>query len=263
MHPKLLEIGTYFIPTYGALLALAYLLSLRLAVSLAQKDGVDGQKVFDMGLAMLVASILGSKLLAVFVDWEQYVENPRELLGLLRLAGVYYGGFLAALLTALFYMRRHGLPFWKVADAMAVALPLGTSVGRIGCLAAGCCYGAPAAWGWSITFHDEFAHLYIGVPLDIPLYPTQIYFSAAGLLTFAVLWILYRRRPYPGWVFAWFLLTFSALRFGLEYLRGDPRGTFMNTTLSTSQGISLVLIALGAALLFYLRKANRKITAEG
>ncbi len=141
MHPKLIEIGGFFLPTYGILLALAYLLALRVSVKLAEKDGLNGQKVFDLGLWMLIASMVGAKLFSVFVDWEYYMEYPRELVGLLRLGGVFYGGFLCSALVGMWYIHHHALPFWRVADIFAVALPLGQAVGRIGCLAAGCCYG--------------------------------------------------------------------------------------------------------------------------
>jgi phosphatidylglycerol:prolipoprotein diacylglycerol transferase len=263
MHPKLIEIGGLFLPTYGVLLALAYLLALRVSVRLAEKEGINGQKVFDLGLWMLIASMVGAKLFSVFVDWEYYMEYPRELVGLLRLGGVYYGGFLCTTLVAVWYTHRHALPFWRIVDIFSVALPLGQAVGRVGCLAAGCCYGKPAEWGFSITFRDAFAHRYIGVPLDIPLHPTQIYLSVTGLLIFAVMWLLYRHRPpYAGWVFGWLLVVSSAFRFALEYLRGDPRGTFMNTALSTSQGVSLLLASLGVALLIYLRKTHRRASRK-
>mgnify|MGYP001616997391 CR=1 FL=1 len=257
MHPKLFEIGSFFLPTYGVLLALAYLLSLRILVLLGKREGMDAQKVFDLGLYILIAALLGAKLLSAVIDWEYYLDNPRELLGLVRLSGVFYGGFLCAILTAMYFTWRWKLPLWKILDMAAVAVPVGQSIGRIGCLSAGCCYGAPAKWGWSLTFYDEFANRHIGVPLGIPLYPTQIYLSFAGLITFGVAWLLYRRRRFDGWTFAWFLIVSSALRFLLELLRGDPRGTFPGTPLSTSQGISIALILLGAALLIYFRAAHK------
>jgi phosphatidylglycerol:prolipoprotein diacylglycerol transferase len=262
MHPKLLEIGGFFLPSYGVLLVLAYLLALRVSVKLAEKDGINGQKVFDLGLWILIAALVGAKLFSVFVDWEYYMEYPRELVGLLRLGGVFYGGFLCAALAGMWYIHRHALPFWRIADIFAVTIPLGQAVGRVGCLAAGCCYGKPAAWGFSITFRDAFAHRYIGVPLNIPLYPTQIYLSVADLMIFAVMCILFGRRPYAGRVFGWFLVVSSVLRYALEYLRGDPRGAFMSTALSTSQGVSLILTLLGAALLLYLRKAHRRASRK-
>jgi phosphatidylglycerol:prolipoprotein diacylglycerol transferase len=264
MHPKLLEIGGFFLPSYGFLLALAYLSAITLMVRMARKEGMDDGKVMDLGLYVLVSALLGSKLMAVALDWRHFWENPADLKSILRVGGVFYGGFLAAVLVGGWHIRRHGLPLRRVFDIGAVAMPLGMAVGRVGCLAAGCCWGAPVPPDsnfWSVTFTDADAHAFTGVPLNVPLHPVQAYLSVTSLLMIGLMWILRRRRPYPGWAFGWFLVAAGASRFLLEYLRDDPRGHFLGLPFSTSQGISLLLILAALPWFWWAKRTADKEAA--
>ena len=142
MFPELFRIGSFPVNTYGVLLAAAFLVALFAAARLGARDGLKRERVFDLGRWMLLAALVGSKLLLMVVEPE-YRQEPLRLLSLdfLRSGGVFYGGFLGGLAAAVFLMRRYGLPFWKTSDAFAPAVALGQSIGRLGCFAAGCCWG--------------------------------------------------------------------------------------------------------------------------
>ena len=114
--------------------------------------------------------------------------------------GVFYGGLLGAFPVAWWYARRHGLPPWRTADVLAPGVALGQAIGRLGCFAAGCCYGRPADVPWAVTFRDVYATRTVGTPLDMPLHPTQLYESlAASLIFFVLLWLAPAQAlPRPG-----------------------------------------------------------------
>jgi phosphatidylglycerol:prolipoprotein diacylglycerol transferase len=144
----------------------------------------------------------------------------------------------------------------------APGIALGYMVGRLGCLAAGCCYGKPTDVAWAITFTDPAANLNVGTPLNVPLHPTQLYESAAGLIILLLLLALERRgRSFPGRTFWLFVLFYSISRFIIEFYRGDDRGVVLNL-LSTSQFISVVLAPLSLIMLWYLSRPSRPPAAE-
>ncbi|MGI9065197.1 MAG: prolipoprotein diacylglyceryl transferase [Pyrinomonadaceae bacterium] len=263
MYPVLFRIGNFPINTYGVFLALAFLCAILITVKLGERDGLPRQKLYDLCLWMLLASLIGSKILMFFTEPE-YRDHPLQLLSLdfLRSGGVFYGGLLGAVLTGYFLMRRYKLPWWKTADACAPGIAIGNFFGRQGCFAAGCCWGKPTNLPWGVKF-TELGHEITGVPIDVPLHPTQLYESFSMLIVFFFLLWLHKHRRFSGQVILFYALLYSIIRFAIEFVRDDPRGDILGLTsmtgLSTSQIISLIV---GAAALILLIIRWRKHGAE-
>src|SRR5438093_3784602 len=193
MYPKLLElrsipiVGQLTLYTYGVLLAAAYLLGLKLAMVRAKSRGLDETRVLDLGIYIIISALIGAKLLLLVTDWKAFVGDPKELLTLARSGGVFYGGLILAVVVALWYIRRIGLPLWTTCDVFAPGVALGHVVGRFGCFFAGCCYGKPTIVPWAITFTSPAAAANVGTPLNIPLHPTQLYEAGAEALILIIL----------------------------------------------------------------------------
>jgi phosphatidylglycerol---prolipoprotein diacylglyceryl transferase len=257
------DLGPWTLHTYGVLLAIAFLAGLWVASWQARKAGMDPARVTDMAVYVLIAGLVGAKLLLVIVEWKSYWANPRELWSVWQSGGVFYGGLLGALPVAWWYSRRHALDGWKTADVLAPGVAIGQSLGRLGCLAAGCCHGRPADVPWAVTFRDAYAARTVGTPLDTPLHPTQIYESAATLVLFVILLFLAGRKKFNGQVALAYLGLYSVIRFAIEFYRGDAaRGTVFGGWISTSQFISLLLV-LGVVLVFpYVMKKNSTTPAS-
>src|SRR6185312_13009246 len=253
MYPRLFEAGPITVYTYGVLLAAAYLLGLQLARVRAKARGLDANRVLDLGIYIIIAALIGAKLLLLVTDFRTFSSNPRELLTLARSGGVFYGGLILAVVVALVYIRKIGLPLWTTCDVFAPGIAVGHVVGRFGCLFAGCCYGKPTTLPWGLTFTDRFAAANVGTPLGVPLHRTQIYEAGAEAIILGILLATERKgRPYPGRTFWLYMLLYAISRFIIEFYRGDPRGTVFS--LSTSQFISVVLAPLALAMLVYLRR---------
>jgi phosphatidylglycerol:prolipoprotein diacylglycerol transferase len=262
VHPRLFEIPAIFgvgpltVYTYGVLLAAAYLLGLQLAIVRAKRAGLDSGRMLDLGVYLVIAALVGAKLLLLLVNFSYFWENPREMLVLARSGGVFYGGLIGATLVAFWYVRRHRLPLWTTCDMFAPGIALGHVIGRVGCLMAGCCYGIPTSVPWAVTFTDPFAAANVGTPLNVPLHPTQLYEAGAELLILVFLLATERKgRPFPGRTFWGYMLLYAASRFIIEFYRGDERGLIIG--LSTSQFISLVLAPLSLVMLIVLSKRGR------
>jgi phosphatidylglycerol:prolipoprotein diacylglycerol transferase len=268
MYPELFHIGSFPINTYGVFLALAFLCAILITVRIAARDGLPREKIYDLCLWMLLSSLIGSKILMFFTEPE-YRDHPLQLLSLdfLRSGGVFYGGLIGAILAGYFLMRRYNLPWWKTADACAPGIAIGNFFGRQGCFAAGCCWGKPTSLPWGVKF-TELGHEITGVPTDIYLHPTQLYESFAMLIVFFFLLWLHKHRRFSGQVILFYALLYSVIRFGVEFLRDDPRGDLFGLTtltgLSTSQMISLI-VGAGALVLLIVRwrKAAVLTSADG
>ncbi|MGH9970654.1 MAG: prolipoprotein diacylglyceryl transferase [Pyrinomonadaceae bacterium] len=256
MYPELFRIGNFPINTYGVFLALAFLCAIMITVRLAARDGLPREKIYDLSLWMLLASLVGSKLLMLVVE-PQYRENPWELFSLdfLRSGGVFYGGLIAAILTGYFLMRRYNLPWWKTADACAPGIALGNFFGRQGCFAAGCCWGTPTSLPWGVQFTEK-AHEITGVPIGVHLHPSQLYESFAMLVVFFLLLWLHKHRRFSGQVILSYALIYPVIRFMIEFVRDNRRSDILGLTsltgLSTSQLIS-ILIGITALVLLVIR----------
>src|SRR5918912_3313258 len=210
MHPRLLELGPITVYTYGVLLAAAYLLGLKLAMVRANSRGLDSARVLDLGIYIIISALVGAKLLLLVTDFNTFRADPRELLTLARSGGVFYGGLILAVIVALWYIRKVGLPLWTTCDVFAPGIALGHVVGRFGCLFAGCCYGKPTQVPWGVTFSDPFARENVGTPLNQPLHPTQLYEAGAELLILAVLLLTESRgKRYPGRTFWLYMLLYA------------------------------------------------------
>src|ERR671912_1852068 len=256
MYPELFRIGNFPINTYGVFLAIAFLAAILITVKLAERDGLPRQKIYDLSLWMLLAGLVGSKILMLFTEPE-YRQNLWQLLSLdfLRSGGVFYGGLLGAVIVGYLLMRYYKLPWWKTADSFAPGIAIGNFFGRQGCFAAGCCWGKPTNLPWGVKF-TELGHEITGVPIDTHLHPTQLYESFAMLLVFLFLLWLHKRKRFSGQVILAYALLYSIIRFLIEFVRGDPRGDILGLTtltgLSTSQMLSIV-VGITALILLVLR----------
>jgi phosphatidylglycerol:prolipoprotein diacylglycerol transferase len=208
MLPKLIEINSFFLPTYGVIVAIAFLAAIAITTRLARRVGLSPEKITNLAIYCAIAGMVGAKLFMFLFDWKLYAADPSQLftLSTLQAAGVYQGGFLIAVLTAVLYARRNALPGFLTLDVFAPGVALGHAIGRLGCFAAGCCWGAECDRPWAVTFRNPQANELTGVPLGIPLHPTQLYESAAELVIFGFLLWYFRRIPREGSVIGCYLV---------------------------------------------------------
>lgn len=258
MYPELFRIFGFPINTYGVFLALAFLGAILITVKLAERDGLPKERIYDLCLWMLLASLAGSKVLMLFTEPE-YRENPLRLISLdfLRSGGVFYGGLIGAVAVGYFLMRRYKLPWWKTADVCAPGIALGNFFGRQGCFSAGCCWGKPTNLPWGVRF-SELGHQITGVPIEHNLHPTQLYESFSMLLVFFFLLWFHRRKRFDGELILLYALLYSVIRFVIEFFRDDPRGDILGVTsltgLSTSQILSILIGIISLTLLIIRRR---------
>ncbi|MBF0200606.1 MAG: prolipoprotein diacylglyceryl transferase [Desulfamplus sp.] len=251
MHPVLFEIGNVTLYTYGLFVGLGFLTAVIFAGRRAAVIGVSREEITDLFFVILVASILGARFFYVLINFNDFAAEPLSVFKIWTGGLVFYGGFIAALLSALVYAKLKGLPLWKTGDIIAPGIALGHAVGRMGCFFAGCCYGGVCELPWAVTFEDPNSL----APLHTPLHPTQIYSVISNLVIFAILIFMDTKKRFDGMIFWLYILLYGLFRSFVEIFRGDPRGVFMVPYLSVSQGIGLSMsaVALTALILLYRR----------
>jgi phosphatidylglycerol:prolipoprotein diacylglycerol transferase len=228
--------------------ALAFLTALWMASRFAKQRGLNSEKIVNLGVYCALTGMLGAKILMIGLDPE-YRKNPMEIftLATLQSAGIFFGGFALALIFAYFYMKEQGLPILSTSDIFAPGLALGHGIGRLGCFAAGCCWGKPTHLPWAVTFTSQDTTT--GVPLGIPLHPTQLYEAFAEGLICLILLAALKRAHKDGAIIGLYLVLYGLVRFGVEFLRMHDSSNPLGGPFTLEQWIALAAAAAGAYLL--------------
>jgi len=300
LRPELFSLFGVGFPSYFVLLVTGFLFATAAGVLWARRVGQSADVVVDLSLAMLLSGVAGSRIFSVLfdgylmdfvhlctdpasVDWrldEATCESPAHEGHWDAVRAVchpshsdcfawaefwnggltFYGGFIGATIGAYFLLKRDKFPFWKAADMAGFAIPLGIAFGRVGCLLAGCCYGAVCDLPWAITFPGRTSN-HAAAPAteaqskahliaddwhsSLPVHPTQIYESLAalGIAAFAY-YVVHPQKRYDGQVLVAFMTLYATARFLIELLRRDDRGGLGG--LSTSQLIGVGLLVASA-----------------
>ncbi len=224
------------VPLYGICFYVGILMSSLVAWVLVRRK--QPFPVFDLvccSVYVMIGGLLGSKLLFLLVSWKEIIALHLSWLAILKGGFVFYGGLFGGLLGVLIYCKKFKMEVLPFLELFSTVLPLGHSIGRIGCLFAGCCYGIPHEGKWSIIYHQT-----MGVtPLEIPLFPVQLVEAVLLFLLFLILLAVYFRGKAKGRCICVYGFSYGVIRFCLEFLRGDAeRGVFGG--ISTSQWISLL-----------------------
>ncbi len=261
MYPRLYTWEPYFtLHTYGVLMALAVFAGLYVAVRLAPRAGLKRESVWNIGVYMALAGLIGSRLMYLISEWRYYAENPKQIFswGTLQAGGFFQGGLILAVVVGLWLVRREKISFLALSDVCSPGIALGLALARLGCFTAGCCWGKVTQSAWAVTFTDPYSARVVGVPLGIPLHPTQLYESLLSFALFGLLLLLWHWRSFSGQIFAAFLILYSTGRFLLEFMRDDPRGPFFfEGALSTPQLMSILLFLVGVAV--WWRNRRRRL----
>jgi len=261
MHPILFKIGSFPIGTYGLLLTAGFFLALLLAQRLGRLEGIAPESISDLAITLLLAGVIGSKLLMVIVDLSGGVSFGEVFsLGYLRAGGAIHGGIIGATLAFFWRVKKLKLPLARTLDCLTPALALGQAIGRLGCFSAGCCYGTVCNLPWAVTFSDPNASALSGTPLAVPLHPVQLYTFLANLLIMAILLVFRKHRGFVGQVSGGYFILEGIGRMVIEHWRGDlDRGFLMGIPwLSTGRATSCLFVLFGCVLLAWFGRSARK-----
>jgi phosphatidylglycerol:prolipoprotein diacylglycerol transferase len=259
MHEILIDAGWFQVRSYGFMLALSFLAGIYLGSWRAKRVGIQPQVVLDLSVLIIIAAVVGSRLLYVLYHLNEY-SSPLQFFALWEGGATFYGGLILAVVVSFAFTHRKKLSFLQMADIMAPSIALGMALTRIGCFMSGCCYGKPTELPWGMVFPPSCpagysaaeAALSLGVD-SVHLHPTQLYSLLYGLVIFAVLLLVEKRLRKPGALFGLLVILAGLSRFTVDFFRYFEPNARSLFGLSFSQVIAVGLVLLGLYLI--LRKA--------
>jgi phosphatidylglycerol:prolipoprotein diacylglycerol transferase len=217
---------------------------------LAARSGLDPERMQDLIFGGLLIGFLGARIVFIITRFSFFMDNPLDMFKVWEGGLVFYGGPIATVPFIIWFTRKHGFPFWKTLDIIGPGITIAHAFGRLGCLAAGCCYGRPTGANWGVKLNSELVDPSMR---GIYLHPTQLYESASLFILFAVLMWMFRRKRFDGQIALIYFMTYPVIRSIIEIYRGDTiRGFVIGDWLSTSQFIS-ILVFIGAAIVLKIR----------
>ena len=269
MIPVLFHLGPLTVYSFGLMMALGFLAgdySIRLE---CKRRGLDLEFSSSLVIVAAIAGIVGSRIYAILDDLPGYLADPMSMI--FSGAGfVFYGGLIGGLIGVFLVSRWYRVPFTVTMDLAAPALAIGQSIGRIGCLLSGDGdWGLPSTLPWAMSYPkaiigwnsatvlklDDHYQLVSGFFPGVRVHPAPIYESILYLGVFMILWSMRKTSNPPGRLLYWYFVLAGAVRFGVEFVRINPRVFY---GLSEAQLIAIAMMILGAiALWLTAEKENR------
>ncbi len=249
--------------SYGFMLMIAFLVAITIARWRARKEGIDPNKITDLGIYLVCAGILGARLFFIVQFFEDYKNNLLSIFKIYEGGLVYYGGLFAGIVTLFVYVKGHQLPFFKIIDMLMPSAAVGLGFGRIGCFLNGCCFGKLASHvPWAVQFprtldkmgtvdgSPAFLHQYelgfvhLSDAHTLPIHPTQLYSFLSDIALFFILSAFFKYRKRDGEVLLLFGIIYPVIRFCMEALRDDNPLFFNLFTVAQIISIGMFIVSL-------------------
>ncbi|MGI6680582.1 MAG: prolipoprotein diacylglyceryl transferase [Bdellovibrionota bacterium] len=251
MHPLLLSIGPINIYSYGVMIFIAFVVSLSVAKKLASKNGISPKQYEDIAIWGLLVGLLGAKLLYLITRLDEIFLNPSVLKYYITSGFVFYGALLTIIPFLIYVGKKYKFSVLKYLDIFMVVLPLGHSIGRIGCFLAGCCHGKPTNMPWGVKLYSDIVEPSLK---SVSIHPVQLYESFSLFILFIILYKLYQKRDFDGKILSLYFILYGIIRFIMEEFRGDGiRGFVIENVISTSQFISIIMLVSGIFCFYYFK----------
>jgi phosphatidylglycerol:prolipoprotein diacylglycerol transferase len=266
ISPIIFEIGSFQVRYYGLMYLVAFALTYMLVTYRIkhEKYNYSIEIIQDFFMWAIIGLILGARFGYVFFyNLDYFIKNPLEIIlpfefahGM-RYVGIsgmsYHGGAIGVFISGFIFCRKHGIPFWRLADLFCPAIPLGYTFGRIGNFINGELYGRVTSVPWGMYFPLDYTHQL--------RHPSQLYEAFfEGIILFIVLWVIRKKSPFDGFLFAMYLIGYGTVRFIIEYFREpDPLNGLILGVFSMGQVLCFLMIVVGAGVYLFRRGREAQV----
>jgi phosphatidylglycerol:prolipoprotein diacylglycerol transferase len=257
--PVIVRIGPLAIRWYGVMYLVGYVVGFRVARARIRRGlvAMTGDDLDALVGYLVIGMLLGARLVyAIVYQPGHYLDDPLEFFRVWHGGLSFHGAVLGMTAACLLFARAHRVPFWQLADTLALAGTPGLFFGRLGNFINGELYGRPSHLPWAMIFPTD--------PLHIPRHPSQLYEAIGeGLVVFLLLFVLERRAARahwyrPGLLAGAFLIFYGIVRFLLEFTRQpDPQLGLVLGPFDMGQVLCALMIVAGAVLLAVLYRTRR------
>lgn len=236
MFPVLFHIGSFPVRSFGILLIIGFFVGMMIAKKRAPRYGIDPNRLWDLAILLIVFGVLGARVVYIAQEWSYYSQHRNEIFSLKFDGLTSFGGLLFGLIVMVIWCKRTKTSFLAAMDVFAVPLLVAHAIGRVGCLANGCCYGGPTNLPWGVHFHDV-----LGIH-----HPAQIYDSLMTLGGVGLLLLAERRHLAPGQSMSLMFLFYGLSRFIYEFWRAGSSSTYWGSLpITEAQVMAGALVVAG------------------
>ena len=261
IKPYLFSIGSFQLRYYSLMYIVAFVIVYFLVIYRIKKEEFKhtSEDIQDYLVWAMIGVLLGARLGDVlFYNFDYYLFHPLEIFlpfsfsDGIKFTGIsgmsYHGGVIGVVIMTVLFCRRRKFAFWKFADLISPAIPLGYTFGRIGNFTNGELFGRVTSVAWGMYF-----------PLDPEgqlRHPSQLYEAFfEGIFLFAVLWAIRKKAPFDGALLAFYIFGYGLVRFFIEFFR-EP--DYMVGPISIGQFLCLLMMAGGIGIFLWRKKAAAK-----
>jgi phosphatidylglycerol:prolipoprotein diacylglycerol transferase len=255
------EVGGIPIYWYGIIISMAFLLAILLALRDSKKFGFEPDTIIDLALFVTPAAIICARLYYVAFSWDEFKDQPINILNTRTGGLAIYGGILGAIIVAYIFSRVRKINILSLLDFGIPYVALGQSIGRWGNFVNQEAFGTNTTLPWGMTSDvvkqellrnmDKLGRQGITVDPNIPVHPTFLYESIWDISVFLLLIWYRKRKKLNGEVFFLYMVLYGAGRFFIEALRTD---SLMIGNLRVSQVLAFVFVVVFGILLIVRRK---------
>lgn len=241
IDPVFLRIGPVELRWYGLMYMIGFIAAyfvMRRMVEI-RKLPISRDDIYDFLFYLILGLMGGGRLgYVLFYDLDSYLENPLSIAAIWQGGMAFHGGLIGMTLAAILFTRRRGWSLLDAADLVAVSVPIGLGLGRIGNFINGELYGRQSSLPWAMIFPAGG---------DVARHPSQLYEALLeGLLLFLIVRWIYLRRLGPGTALWGMIGTYGLFRFGVEFLRApDAHIGFDVGPFTRGQILSLPMLLAG------------------
>ena len=240
MYPEICKIGPFTIYSYGLMLALAFMASVALARIQAKEENISPDLIFNFSFLVFVSGIIGARIFYIIENAGFYIKRPTQMIMLQQGGLSWFGGLILGVVCGIIYLRKKRASVYKIFDLIAPFLALAQSIGRIGCLLNGCCFGKVSKFGIYFPLHSAV------------LIPTQLCSSLILIFIFIILRSFQDKPHREGAIFFTYLLLYSLKRFFIEFWRADNPSVLFGLTLF--QALSIIIFCLSLVKLVLIKR---------
>ena len=253
-NPSLIEIGPLKIQYY----AVTWLLSAVLIFLFLRRNkiikeiGLSNDEVNDMVFlyGLFFGAMIGGRIgYMLFYGTDQLINDPFSIFYIWQGGLSFHGGLLGVVISLIVFCKRKGIEFLRLMDGVALAMPIGLGLVRIGNFLNGELFGKPTNGDWGFIFPTD--------PFGLLRHPSQLYESfGEGLVLFLILLLISQRNSVKGRVCSSFLIFYGSIRFIIEFFRqpDSHMGYIAFDSISMGQLLCIPMIFIGFLMLLYSRK---------
>jgi phosphatidylglycerol:prolipoprotein diacylglycerol transferase len=249
ISPDIVAFGPIHIRWYGMMYILGFFLGYLLLKKRSVETGLslDKNVLMDFAFYLFVGVLLGGRIgYVLFYNPLVFLANPLEILAVHHGGMSFHGGLIGTILAGYVFCWQQGINFYRMADAVIPAIPIGLGLGRLGNFINAELWGRPTDVAWAMVFPTD--------PAQLPRHPSQLYeFALEGVVLFLVLMGLRRLRLQPGVLFWSFMALYGAARITCEFFREpDAHLSFLFANVTAGMVLSVPMVVGGIVMVAWL-----------